>query len=86
MGFYTLHKFRCSKKLENITFLKLGLFPSSDEGETLTLLGPLERANLNHWTTYVSIATATELLEPSLCQWKLTEKCKINFMITHEHA
>jgi hypothetical protein len=24
-------------------------------GETPTLLGPLERANPNHWTTYVSI-------------------------------
>jgi hypothetical protein len=35
-------------------FRKIGLFPSSDEGkETPTLLGPLERANLNHWTTQV---------------------------------
>jgi hypothetical protein len=32
--------------LENTTFRKLGLFPSSGEGrETLVLLGPLERAN-----------------------------------------
>jgi hypothetical protein len=37
--------------LENTTFQKLDLFPSSGEGrETTTLLGPLERANLNHWT------------------------------------
>jgi hypothetical protein len=29
------------------------MFPSSDEGrETPTLLAPLERANLNHWTTH----------------------------------
>jgi hypothetical protein len=29
----------------------------SGEGrETLTLLGPLERANLNHWTTNVKVA------------------------------
>jgi hypothetical protein len=35
----------------NTTFRKPGLFPSSGEGrKTLTLLGPLERANLNHWT------------------------------------
>jgi hypothetical protein len=35
------------------------LFPSSDEvGETLTQLGLLERANLNHCTTHVSITTA----------------------------
>jgi hypothetical protein len=38
-------------KLENTTFRKLDLFPSSGYGwETATLLGPLERANLNHWT------------------------------------
>jgi hypothetical protein len=29
----------------------MNLFPSSGEGrKTPTLLGPLERANLNHWT------------------------------------
>jgi hypothetical protein len=28
----------------------LDLFPPSGEGETLALLGPLETANLNHWT------------------------------------
>jgi hypothetical protein len=43
-------------------FRKLELLPSSGEagggGETPTLLGPLERANLNNWTTYVSITTA----------------------------
>jgi hypothetical protein len=33
----------------------MDLFPSSDEGrETPTLLGPLERTNLNHWTTHVT--------------------------------
>jgi hypothetical protein len=37
--------------LENATFWKLDLFPSSGEGkEAHTILGPLERANLNHWT------------------------------------
>jgi hypothetical protein len=43
------------KELENTKFRKLDLFPSSDERgrETPTLLGPLERANLNHWTTYI---------------------------------
>jgi hypothetical protein len=37
-------------KLENTTFRKLGVFPSSGEGggETPTLLGPLQRASLNH--------------------------------------
>jgi hypothetical protein len=38
--------------LENTTFRKLDLFPSSGEGEvkTPTQFVPLERANLNHWT------------------------------------
>jgi hypothetical protein len=47
------------KTQKNTTFRKLDLFPSSGEGwETPTLLGPLEIANLSHWTTYVSITTA----------------------------
>jgi hypothetical protein len=34
----------------NTTFRKMGLFPLSGEGmKTPTLLGPLERVNLNHW-------------------------------------
>jgi hypothetical protein len=40
--------------VENIAFQKLALFPSSGERRKRpTLLGPLERANLNHWTTRV---------------------------------
>jgi hypothetical protein len=36
--------------LENITFRKLNLFPSSGERrESPAPLGPLERANLSHW-------------------------------------
>jgi hypothetical protein len=34
------------------------MFSSSGEGwETHTLLGPLERANLNHWPEYTHIAS-----------------------------
>jgi hypothetical protein len=37
----------------NTTFRKLDLLPSSDEREkTPTLLGPLERTNLNHSDTW----------------------------------
>jgi hypothetical protein len=38
-------------------FQKLDLFPSSGEGgeKTPTQLGPLERANLNHWTAPVRV-------------------------------
>jgi hypothetical protein len=40
------------KNTKNTTFRKLDLLPSAGEGwETPTLLGPLERANLNHWTS-----------------------------------
>jgi hypothetical protein len=39
--------------LEDTTFRKPDLFPSSGEGgETPTLSGPLERAHLGHWTTH----------------------------------
>jgi hypothetical protein len=40
-----------------MTFWKLDLFPSSGEvGKTPTQLGPLERANPNHWTTRLSLS------------------------------
>jgi hypothetical protein len=51
--------------LENTTFQKLDLFQSSGEGrETLTLLGPLERASLNHWTGETG---ATDPVSETLC-------------------
>jgi hypothetical protein len=40
------------KILGSTAFRKLDLFPSSgEEMETPTLMGPLERAKLNHWNT-----------------------------------
>jgi hypothetical protein len=49
---WTVSIVRNSKYLENTTFQNLDLFPSSgEERETPTLLGPLERANTNDWTT-----------------------------------
>jgi hypothetical protein len=56
--FLTLPIVWYSEKLENTMFQKLDVFLSSGEGQTRTLLGPLEGANLNHWTTYVGITTA----------------------------
>jgi hypothetical protein len=45
--------------LKNTTFRKLDVFPTSGEGwGTPGLLDPLERANLDHWTTYVSLTSA----------------------------
>jgi hypothetical protein len=51
-------------------FRKLGLFLSSDEGrETPTVLGPLEGANLNHWTvcssTVFTIPEMDEVQNPN---------------------
>jgi hypothetical protein len=44
---------RKCKELENKTFRELDVFPSSSQGrETPTLLGPVERANLDHWIKY----------------------------------
>jgi hypothetical protein len=45
-------------------FRKLDLFPSSGERrETPTLLGSLERANLNHWTrsSFVQVVISKDL-------------------------
>jgi hypothetical protein len=46
------------KKLENTTFWKLVLFITSGEWGRQLLFDPLETANLNHWTTYISITAA----------------------------
>jgi hypothetical protein len=54
-SFWTLAINSYSKKPENTTFQKLDLFPSSGEGGTPTMLGPLERSNLYQWTTNVTI-------------------------------
>ena len=43
-------------------FRNLDLFPSSGDGETPTLVGPLETANLNLWTTYASITAAMYII------------------------
>jgi hypothetical protein len=41
--------------LENTKVRKLDLFPSSDEArESPTVLGPLERANVNLWSSQIS--------------------------------
>jgi hypothetical protein len=46
---------RNSKLLENTTFRKLDLFPSSGErNQTPSLLAPLERANFKHWIKFAN--------------------------------
>jgi hypothetical protein len=56
-------------------FRELDLFLSSgEEGETLMLVGPLERAKLNSWTTHASITIATYMPETRICQREITGK------------
>jgi hypothetical protein len=43
-------------------------------GGTPTLLGPLERANLNHWTTNVRFTTSIQVPEIRLSQREITGK------------
>jgi hypothetical protein len=53
-NYWVFGLFPSSGIVESTTFRKLDLFLSSGEGggeKTPTQLGPLERANLNHWTT-----------------------------------
>jgi hypothetical protein len=60
MGFLTLSLVRYSKERKRTQrFANWICFHTHVRvWETPTLLGPLEIANLNHWTTYVSITTA----------------------------
>jgi hypothetical protein len=49
----------------NTTSQKLDPWPSSgEEGETPTMLGPLERADLNHWTSPVFLRDPNEQVTP----------------------
>jgi hypothetical protein len=65
-------------------FRKLDLFPSSGDrvGEPI-LLGPVERANLNHWTMYVRLSTTTYIPEITICQQEITQKFAVKILILH---
>jgi hypothetical protein len=57
-NYWVLGLFPSSGILDNTTFRKLDLFLSYGEGggeKTPTHLGPLERANLNHCTSYTDL-------------------------------
>jgi hypothetical protein len=66
--------------LENWTFRKLDLFPSSGQGKkTPTLLGPLERPNLDHWTGLTDSERLQACNSKGLWRWCITLKI-IGFM------
>jgi hypothetical protein len=57
---------------KSTTFRKLDLFPFSSKMEgTPTLLGPLERANLSHWTSDICPSYLNNLKRSILCLWVL---------------
>jgi hypothetical protein len=65
LRFWTLSIFQYSKKLNNTTFRKLDLIPSSGQGgKTPSQLGPLEKANLNHLP---DLRTETDPVSETLC-------------------
>jgi hypothetical protein len=50
-GYWVFGLYPSSGIRKNTMFRKLDLFPSTGEGMgDITLLGPLERANLNYWS------------------------------------
>jgi hypothetical protein len=54
--------------------------------ETPTVLGPLERVNINHWTTHVTFVTAIEISETMLCRKGITDKYAIKIVVNHEET
>jgi hypothetical protein len=65
----------------NTTFRKLDLFPSSGDGrETPTLIGSLERYNLNH-RIYFFVKDPTEQVSPSTHLKKDTDPVSETFFL-----
>jgi hypothetical protein len=65
------------------SFWKQDLLPCSGKiMVACTLLGPLERASLNHWTTSVQRGKTFKQLGSGICQQEITGNCtiKINKM------
>jgi hypothetical protein len=58
----------------------------SGEGETPTLYGPLEKANLNHWATPVRFTTTIHLPETRLIQREVTGKYAMKIVLKHAHS
>jgi hypothetical protein len=80
-GLFRLSGIRETRKQD---FRKLDLFPSSGVGgKTPNQLGPLDRANLNHWTTPVIFTKSPETRQ---IQREITRKDAIKIVIEHAHA
>jgi hypothetical protein len=64
-------------------FRKLDLFPFSGERkETPTLLGPLERTDLNHWTTLLQKSDDSERCR-NYSQFAFLSKSSMVFLNTY---
>jgi hypothetical protein len=46
-------------------------------------MGPVQRANLSHWTTFVSITTTVEVSDNRFRKWEIRGKYTIKIMIKH---
>jgi hypothetical protein len=59
---------------------------SGEEREVPTLLGPLERANLKHWTTNVILTTSIWVQTPDirLSRREITGKYIVSLAVSHE--
>jgi hypothetical protein len=80
-----------------MTFRKLDLFPFSGEGgeKTPTQLGPLERANLNHWAQlsrcllpHLHLRTETDPVSETSCflENRMMEKVQKNSVNSVQHT
>jgi hypothetical protein len=55
-------------------------------GETPTLLGPIERANVNQWTAPVKFTIAMKLSETRIIRREIRGKYEIKIVIKHAYS
>jgi hypothetical protein len=82
LGFSILSIVRYSKNYRTQCFGNWICFLPQIRRKTSTLLSSLEKANLNYWSTNVSINAA----EYRLCRREIRGKYGITIMIKHAHA
>jgi hypothetical protein len=83
LGFRTLSISLYSKDWRLEHFGKWVCFRPQVSVEACTLLGPLQNANLNHWTSHASVTTAMQEPENKLCLRDVTQEYEIKIVIKH---